>query len=583
MKRQGFQAVAALTILVVLAVLSGCASTESAKYVAGTYLGEGKGHGGAIKVSVTVNAQKIEKIQVVENAETAVLGDTAFEEISKAIIANNSTDIDAVSGATDSSKGYIAAVNDALAKAGVKLAGGKKPSAAAQEVKFEASYDVVVIGAGGAGLSAALAAHEGGAKVVVVEKMPVLGGNSLRSTGGLNAAGTSQQKKLGIQDSPELFFKDTMKGGYNRNDPALVKVLTERAGSSVDWLISLGADMNEVTRSGGASVPRAHLPTGGYAVGPEIVKTLRNAVITVNKIPVYVNTKALAILKNDRGAVNGVKVKAADGKEYLLKAKAVIDAAGGFGANSEMVVKYVPRLKGFGTTNHPGATGDGMVMAEEAGAVLIDMDQIQTHPTVVPGKEMITEAVRGNGALLINKEGKRFVNELETRDVVSAKILGQNGKTAFLLFDEGVRQSLKAIEDYVKGGYTIQAGSPEELAGKMGVSASVLKETLDAYNGYVANKKDPDFGRPDLPRKMEKNSYYAIEVAPAVHHTMGGVKIDPTTRVLDAQGKPIPGFYAAGEVTGGVHGANRLGGNAVADIITFGRIAGAGAAEFAKK
>ena len=255
-----------------------------------------------------------------------------------------------------------------------------------------------------------------------------------------------------------------------------------------------------------------------------------------------------------------------------------------------MVVKFQPGLAGFGTTNHKGATGDAFAWIEKFNGDLFQIEQIQTHPTVVPGKgAMITEAVRGNGAILINREGKRFGNEMATRDVMSAAVLAQTGKTAYIFFDQGVRDSLKAINGYVKNGFTKEGATIEELAGKLNIPADALKATVEQYNKYVVAKKDPEFGRnPNSFTRSYKNAegkqvnedtqlvkgpFYAIEIAPAVHHTMGGIKINPKTEVLTKEGTPIPGLYAAGEVTGGVHGANRLGGNAVADICIFGKIA----------
>ncbi len=435
------------------------------------------------------------------------------------------------------------------------------------------SADVVVIGAGGAGLAAAVESHDLGAKVVVVEKMAFPGGNTTRAAGGLNAAGTPLQQAKGTFDSAEIMFYDTMKGGHWKNDPALVRTLAEHAKDSVDWLLALGGDLRDVGLMAGASKPRTHRPTGGALVGPEVVRTLYEAA-EARKIDVRVNTKAEEILKDSSGAVSGIRVTSPEGT-YTVSAKAVVVAAGGFGANNEMVASYVPRLKGFDTTNHPGATGDGLKIAEKAGAKLIDMAEIQTHPTVVPGNgTMITEAVRGNGAILVNQEGKRFYNELETRDNVSAAILKQTGKKAFLFFDSDMQKSLKATNGYIKQSYTVTGNSLEEIAGKMKVPAADLKATMDAYAQAVAAKSDKQFGRADLPRPLNKAPFYAITITPAVHHTMGGIKIDPKTQVYGSNGAVIPGLFAAGEVTGGVHGGNRLGGNAQADIVTFGHIAG---------
>ena len=245
-------------------------------------------------------------------------------------------------------------------------------------------------------------------------------------------------------------------------------------------------------------------------------------------------------------------------------------ATGGFGASQEKVVRFKPELEGFGTTNHPGATGDALDLVAPFNVALVDIEQIQTHPTVVPVKNtMITEAVRGNGAILVNRDAARFVSELQTRDVVSAAELEQTGKTAFLVFDQGVRESLSAIESYAKAGLLTEAASLTELAAAMELDGAALETTVSQYNTYVEAGNDPDFNRPDMPRKLATAPFYAVEVGPAVHHTMGGLKINTETKVINESGEWVKGLFAAGEVTGGVHGANRLGGNAMADITTL--------------
>ncbi len=457
------------------------------------------------------------------------------------------------------------------------------PEEEAPEVEEDLNIttDIVVIGAGGAGLTAALEAKNAGKDVIVVEKMPMVGGNSLRATGGLNAAGTPQQEALGIEDSPEIHYQDTMKGGYEKNDPELVRTLTNDAPKAVEWLIGIGADLSDVGKLAGSTNSRAHRPTGGAAVGPHIVQVLKENIEKEN-IEVLLNTEATEILYEDN-MVKGITAKDKERNVITIEAKAVIIATGGFSANSEMVTELNSELAGFGTTNHPGATGDGIVMATKIGAATTQMEEIQTHPTVVPTNGyMITEAVRGNGAIIVNRDGKRFTNEMGTRDVVSEAILEQEKETAFLFFDDSVRESLSAIDGYIQMGLTTEGESIEEIAAALEISAENLQATIDSYNSYVEAQEDPEFARPDMPRKLEKAKYYAIEIGPAIHHTMGGLKINSNAEVLNTNGDTISGLYAAGEVTGGVHGGNRLGGNAVADIIVFGRIAGQTAAKYIK-
>lgn len=421
------------------------------------------------------------------------------------------------------------------------------------------STDIIVIGSGGAGLTAAVQAVDEGAKVVVLEKMPIVGRNTLRATGGLNACNTYVQKERGIKDSVDLFVKDTIRKGHNKNDLNLVKTLAENSADVVKWLTSLGVDLRDLGRPGGTSVPRTHRPKKGAAVGPNLIKALEFAAKEKN-IQIKTENKVTEILTGDKGKITGIKATDCNSKKYTLETKAVIIATGGFGANYELVQKYKPELKGFATTNHPGAMGDGIALAEKVGADFVDLAEIQIHPTVIPKKgTLITESLRGDGAILVNHDGKRFINELETRDIVSKAILDQGvAATAFLIFNDQVRNTLKAVESYFKKGLVKEGQTVDKLAEEINVNIQNLKFTLELYNQYVAIGKDKDFQRPvQIP--LDKGKYYAIEITPAIHHTMGGVKINPRTEVIGKDGHIIKGLYAAGEVTGRVHGANRLG------------------------
>ena len=442
------------------------------------------------------------------------------------------------------------------------------------------SADIVVIGAGGAGMSAAIQAVQNGAtNVVIVEKTGMAGGNTTRSTGGLNASETTFQERDKIEDSNQLFIDDTMKGGKNINNPELVKYMAENSAEALYWVNDMGADLTVVGLFGGASVKRIHRPSDTSAVGPVLVKTLLS-VVEKNNIPVLYNTKAEEIITDANGAVSGVKVTDAEGT-YTINCKAVIIATGGFGANSEMVEKLNPNLKGFGTTNVAAATGDGITMGTAIGAATVDMEQIQTHPTVHPETQtMYTEAVRGNGAIIVNKEGARFTNEMGTRDVVSAAILEQTDGQAWLIFDEAVRKSLKAIEGYISAGIVFQSETIEGLAAEIGADPATLSATMAKFADDVKAGNEDEFGRAGLELPLTEANFYACMVAPAIHHTMGGLKINTAAEVLNEEGNTIAGLFAAGEVTGGVHGANRLGGNAVTDIVVFGKAAGASACDY---
>lgn len=581
---------AVLLMIMMVVSLAGCSSTEApateapeveALYNPGTYEGEGQGHGGAFKVAVTVDELAITEIEIIENPESEFAQD-AVNTLVDAAIAQNTGAIDAVSGASETSAGVIGAISAALAQAYVDGAPAAEETEATETETAaleDVTTDVVVIGAGGAGLSAAVSAADAGMNVLVLEKMPMVGGNTNYATGGLNAAETQFQAELEIEDSVELYIEDTMKGGKQLNNLDLVTLMAEKSSETVDWLTEMGADLTSVGRAGGASTNRIHRPTGGGAVGAHVVQVLKENAEAYEGVTIVVNSKVVEILTED-GAATGVVVETAEGN-YNVFAKAIVIAAGGFGNSQEIIVQYNPALEGFGTTNHPGATGDAIGLVAPLNVSLIDMEYIQTHPTVVPKKnKMITEGVRGEGAILVNRDGKRFINELETRDVVSAAELAQEGQTAFEVFDQSIRDDLSAIEKYVKQGLITEAATLEELAAAMGVDPATFVETIETYNRYQEAGVDEDFGRDYMLHSIDEAPFYFVEVGPAVHHTMGGIEINTKTEVFDMNGDVIPGLFAAGEVTGGVHGGNRLGGNAMTDITTYGRIAGASAAAF---
>ncbi|CAH8768745.1 flavocytochrome c [Paenibacillus dendritiformis] len=441
-------------------------------------------------------------------------------------------------------------------------------------------YDIIIVGAGGAGMSAALEAKEKGMNPVIFEKMPIAGGNTMKSSSGMNASQTKFQKEQGIEDNNDLFYEETLKGGHGTNDKEMLRFFVDNSASAIEWLDSIGIRLNNITITGGMNEKRTHRPEDGSAVGQYLVNGLVKNV-QEKEIPLFVNANVTEITEKD-GKVNGVKVLFNNNDEKTIAADAVVVTTGGYGANMDMIGEVRSDLKGLVTTNQEGSTGDGIKMIEKLGGVTVDMDQIQVHPTVQQDNSyLIGEAVRGEGAILVSSEGKRFTNELDTRDNVTAAINKLPEKSAYLVFDSGVKSRAKAIEQYEKMGFVIKGDSIEALAQEIGVPADELAATLDTWNSAVKNKEDAEFGRTTaMDNDLSGAPYYAIKIAPGIHYTMGGVKINTNTEVLNKDGQPIPGLFAAGELTGGLHGQNRIGGNSVAEIIIFGRQAGIKSAEF---
>ena len=589
--------------------------------------GTAKGFGGDVTVTLTVENGVITAAKAEGADETPGVGTPALEQLPAAMVAGNTVNVDVVAGATFTSNGVIEAAKAALVAAGLNPENymTKAEAVKAEDAVLEA--DVVIIGAGGAGMTSALTAAEKGAKVVILESQAGVGGNSVRATGGMNAGDTPyqdnaafaqaagvektlagigayadnetivkladevkvqwaayQQNPEGYFDSVELMQLDTMIGGKGINNPELVKVLAENSAEGVEWLRNYNINLENTGAFGGASVNRIHWPKVDgkkVSVGSYMIPLLEDACEANENITILFETTANEIIMVN-GAAKGVKATGKTGNTVTVNADAVVIAAGGFGANLDMVASYKPELKGFMTTNAAGLQGQGIAMAQAVGAAVVDMEQIQIHPTVqADTAALITEGLRGDGAILVNAEGKRFIDEVGTRDVVSAAEIAQTGSYSWLIVDDAMLQASATIQGYVKKGFVFSGATYEELAAATGMPADAFAATMNAWNGYVAAKNDPDFGRVSFANPLDTAPYYAIKVTAGIHHTMGGVAINTETQVLTAEGTVIPGLFAAGEGTGGVHGANRLGGNAVSDFVVFGRIAGENAAELA--
>ena len=631
------QSIAALAMAAVVAVSLlgyGCGSKPASTTGAGAtgdFTGTAKGFGGDVTVTLTLTDGKITGCTAEGADETKGVGSKAIEQLPAAIAESGSIAVDGVSTATITSNAIKEAAAAAITAAGLKPEDFQTAVENNAEPAEDSTVDtdIVIVGAGGAGMTAALTATSEGKSVVIVESQPVVGGNSVRATGGMNAGKTVyqdenefgesagvektlktaaekyadnetitalaktvseqwaeyQKNPTGYFDSVELMELDTMIGGKGINDPALVETLCSNSADAIDWLDEHGITLHSVSSFGGASVKRIHRPVDAegktVSVGSYMIPLLEENCEKAG-VQILLNTTANEILTDANGAAVGIKATGSTGETVTVNAKAVVLTTGGFGANLDMVVEYKPELKGFMTTNAAGAQGQGIEMATAIGAGTVDMDQIQIHPTVEANTAaLITEGLRGDGAVLINAEGKRFIDEVGTRDVVSAAEIAQTGSYSWLVVDQAMVDASSVIQGYIKKGYTVTGETYEELGKAMGVDEAAFAETMNTWNGYVEAKNDPDFGRTSFANPLNTAPYYAIKVTAGVHHTMGGLKINTNTEVLKADGSVIPGLFAAGEVTGGVHGANRLGGNAVADFVVFGRIAGAAASKYA--
>ena len=612
----------------------------AALYTAGTYTGTAAGRNGDVTVSVTFSDNAIESVEVTEQQETAGIADPALERIPQQIVEYQSLGVDTVSGCTVTSQAIIEAVAAAAAEAGADvdaLRAVKVKKAEAGET-IEKTVDVVVVGGGGAGMAAAASAAENGASVIVLEKTAAVGGNTLASGLAMNAADpekTSQMDALTGQVSTleaVLDYDEADFGDFAQTLTTLKEQIKEYlAGDTTKEFDSVEWHMIQTYLGGKRTDLNGNLIVGDYdlihtlcanslstwqwlgdTVGVALSDTITSPVGSLwmrghnfetkqgvfDSSVAYIESKGGEVMLETRaehlimdGAkVAGVTAVRGDGTEVVIHANSVVLTTGGFGANEEMVRKYNtywPAIPdGIKTTCVASATGDGIDLALEAGAALKDMGVTQLMPTAsaITGQLADGLLVPSQYYMFVNQEGNRFVNEYSERDTLASAALSQTGGQFYHIADQEMIPTLQNkatqedVDAMVEKGILYKADTLEELAAQIGCPAENLIASVEKYNSYVDAGEDPDFGKNVFGTKIETAPFYAVIEKPSVHHTMGGVKINANAEALNEAGEVIEGLYAAGEVTGGVHAGNRLGGNAIADCMVYGKIAGANAA-----
>ncbi len=661
-------------------------SASANSSTSGTFTGSSVGMQGTVTVSMTVEDGKITNVELTEIHETPAVASVAMERIPAQMVEHQTTTVDTVTGATLCSNAIMRAAKAAAEEAGLDAdtleANAYHATAGEDE---ELSTDVLVVGAGGAGFSAAITAAQNGANVVLIEKSSVAGGNTLMQGGAFNANddeaqaatilseaqkntldgylalttadenlhfdefpewaevlttlqadiqdfyATNAGKTAGVDmpgyDSVELHMWHIYTGGLRQmNDGKwvasnidLARTLAENALETYKWTVdSLGVEGAYGADAGlytvlGAMWPRTHK----FMTSTALIDTLK-AAAEKEGVTLYTETAAKSLIVDDTGKIIGAECEKADGTKVTVStSKGVILASGGYGANPSMVKEY-DNYWGDDLTDHTLTTnvgtntGDGIIMAQEIGASTVGLDVVQLMPSSSPIKGTMTDGIWGDASqqIWVDGEGNRFVNEYAERDVLAKASLALDNGIFYIIYagkttnDNGELTGATtedalfgtSVQSMIDNGHVWYGSTLAELVENSKTSAGgatpnfteeALRETIEKYNSYVAAQKDDDFGKEVLAgaidlEAIENDPSVGIVISPrkaSIHHTMGGVEINTNAEVLDTEGNVISGLWAAGEVTGGIHAGNRLGGNAVADIFTFGHIAGASASK----
>ena len=483
--------------------------------------------------------------------------------------------------------------------AGTAAAAAAAVPAAAHAAKApkakELTYDVIVVGAGCAGLAATIEAADRGAKVLLIEKSAVPMGNTIYAGGFVNAACTWVQKRGGITDDLDSFYQDMMMVSKGRGDPELTKMYCEQSAGAVQWLTArCHLSWKKIPMQIKPMLGRSHQVDS--KAGPGGSQMVENMMAEVEKlhVPMMFNTKVVELLHDDMLRCTGVKAVSPEGPLVIHAKGGVILATGGFGANHKMVEKYRPELKGFSTTNHPGATGDGIILAQQVGAGLTDIEQIQIHPTVIKKNgALISESMRARGGFLLNKNGKRFVSENEGICHITPSLASNPGGYHIVFMDKKIYDATRAKykigaliglpswnderteEEFKLGKNLFRANTLEEFCKISGVDLKGLQDQIEMWNKAVETKNDTQYGRHDQKVKIDtKGPFYGIKMYPWNNLSCGGFRVTDHLQVLGWDLKPVKGLYAAGETVAGVHGAFYCGGNACGFAHTSGYMAG---------
>ena len=594
-----------LASIAAISAVFGCASTAPSM-TDGTYTGVGQGRNGELTVEVKVDAGKLSAVRVVKHVETVGISDAAVKQMPARIVDAQSLKVDAVSGATLTSEGIRTAVADAIRKAGGDPAAFATAvvtkKAAARLIKEKA--DVVVVGAGGAGISAAVRAETLGAKVILIEKMPVIGGATALNAGTLIATGSRFQREAmhETKDSPELATKDIFRVGKNRNDPVLVKMVTEKVGGVVDWLIY---DMKIPYGPAATQYPdhSANRQLGVQGRSVNFLNLMKGKFLDMGG-KLMLETRAQSFIEKN-GKVVGVKAVDAAGNTVELTSKAVILASGGYGADQSLLP---PKMKSFLFYGVDGETGDGLKMGEAIGAATINMDLVKQYPQGVETRPhhglaataSSTDTMKKSGAIYVNRDGKRFVDENAGLGVLTDKTIEQPGSIAYIVMDEAAwRQYVaKSLEDklvpsaeslnewtkIVNNGHPVMAVSKslEDAAKQMGIDPKGLEATVKHWNDMVKAGSDKDFSRRLTGGLAEGGTWRIVEQKVRYQTTLGGLKADGAMRILKKDGSAIPGLYGAGCVVGGANGADSMTAMMNSWAIVSGVVAAESAASYAK-